>query len=704
MVDEGSMMPTTNNLFPNRPHKKGHLTALLLSLSLLVWNLVPLDIPSYELSQLPSSGAFSIDAGGPYGAVEGLPIRLDASITGTNESASIRWDYEGDGMWDTDFRHETEIEHTWTDDFVGEVRVEARIEEAVFEAPVNKAPFKAFTFVSSDQERAQSFVAETSTIKKVYADVSRNNPEFPEDLLFVSIRENLSGPNLAMASVSPYDLPGFNVEHWISVEFAEPIEVKMGTTYYLVLTSPGSHKCSYEPHLSVDTYPNGTEYSRNPPDSWMQTTMFDLRFAVVGSGTQSVQDSASIVVQNANPTVTIASLPTFVEASPAVVMATASDPGSDDLTFTWNWGDGKPSTSTAYYNDGRDPDPYPSLWGTYPFSATDAVEHIYGDNGVFQITLTVSDDDGGTTVFSSNATVLNVLPSGMISILSSQQHEGSMIQFSAHVTDPGSDDLFLKWSWGYGAPDEYATYYNNGTSPDPYPSPEIHPRDITDARSHTYGDNGAFTVTVYVTDDDSGTQGTTLQITATPDNLPPSVSVTGGTSIDEGQSVILTGAATDPGSDDLTFTWTWGDGSSSVTTYYNNGVGPDPPNSPGGTFPFTAADTATHPYGDNGLFTVNLEVADDDGGSTTWSGQLTVINLPPIVKPFGPFTVDEGSPLSVSTSATDPGSDRRNRTSTTTTESARTRTRAPARYTRSPPPTMLPPHTVTTVSMSSRSR
>jgi len=312
------------------------------------------------------------------------------------------------------------------------------------------------------------------------------------------------------------------------------------------------------------------------------------------------------------------------------------DKGPANLTYRWD-----------FQNDGT--------WDTQ-WSQSPTATFTWGDDYSGVAALQVNDGDlNGTDT--ATVTVFNVLPSGTMSILTSQQNEGSPISFSAHVTDPGSDDIHFRWMWGYGAPDEFSTYYNNGASPDPYPSPSIHPRDVTDAKSHTYGDNGAFTVTVFVTDDDSGNQGTTLQVTATPGNLPPSVSVTGDMNIDEGQSVILNAIATDPGSDDLTFTWTWGDGSSNSNTYYNNGVSPDPPNSPGGTYPFTATDSGTHPYGDNGVYTVTLIVKDDDGGSASWQGQVVVVNLPPEIAPFGPYAVEEGSPLQVAANATDPGSD-----------------------------------------------
>ena len=77
--------------------------------------------------------------------------------------------------------------------------------------------------------------------------------------------------------------------------------------------------------------------------------------------------------------------------------ATAADPGSDDLTFIWDWGDGTPATATTYYNDGIGPDPYPSPGGTFPFTATDTQAHAVATIWT-HVTLTVLDDDGGSVV------------------------------------------------------------------------------------------------------------------------------------------------------------------------------------------------------------------------------------------------------------------------------------------------------------------
>ncbi len=84
-------------------------------------------------------------------------------------------------------------------------------------------------------------------------------------------------------------------------------------------------------------------------------------------------------------------------------VATASDPGSDDLTFTWNWGDGA-STEHTYYNDGVGPDPYPSP-EVNPIIVTDTARHSYAFPGTYIITLTIMDDDGGIISHSLDLTL-----------------------------------------------------------------------------------------------------------------------------------------------------------------------------------------------------------------------------------------------------------------------------------------------------------
>jgi hypothetical protein len=104
-----------------------------------------------------------------------------------------------------------------------------------------------------------------------------------------------------------------------------------------------------------------------------------------------------------------------VAGIPIKFVATATDPGSDDLTFTWDWGDATMDSTTYLYDAMRGADPavspyeplgdpwdpwYVSYTGvTPPISVTDMIYHTYGMAGLYTITLTVTDDDGGSGTY-----------------------------------------------------------------------------------------------------------------------------------------------------------------------------------------------------------------------------------------------------------------------------------------------------------------
>jgi hypothetical protein len=95
----------------------------------------------------------------------------------------------------------------------------------------------------------------------------------------------------------------------------------------------------------------------------------------------------------------------------AYLIGISNDDASDDAQFNWG-GTGAPLayTQITYYNDGSDPqvggpftDLYPSPWdGTAPVTYMDVHEYTYTTG--FTVSLTVSDDDGGT----SNTATLTV--------------------------------------------------------------------------------------------------------------------------------------------------------------------------------------------------------------------------------------------------------------------------------------------------------
>ncbi len=66
------------------------------------------------------------DAGGPYVGSEGVPITLDASSSfdPENDPLQYRWDFNDDGIWDTEWSTEPAISITWDDNWTGVVGLE----------------------------------------------------------------------------------------------------------------------------------------------------------------------------------------------------------------------------------------------------------------------------------------------------------------------------------------------------------------------------------------------------------------------------------------------------------------------------------------------------------------------------------------------------------------------------------------------------
>jgi hypothetical protein len=202
--------------------------------------------------------------------------------------------------------------------------------------------------------------------------------------------------------------------------------------------------------------------------------------------------------------------------------------------------------------------------------------------------------------------------------------EGELVSLDpATFNDLGTLDTHTATiDWGDGSPIEAGIVTES-----PFGPPgDVNGMDGTVSGSHIYGDDGAFTVTIIVTDDDGGSNSAEFDVTVY--NVAPSVSIDGIFEVDENTPVNLDGHATDPGSDDLTFNWEFQYGPTLSTIYYNDGSSPDPYPSPYGD-PMDILDIASHTYGDNGVFTVTLTVADDDGGVTVESIDVIVNNVDP---------------------------------------------------------------------------
>jgi hypothetical protein len=261
-------------------------------------------------------------------------------------------------------------------------------------------------------------------------------------------------------------------------------------------------------------------------DTVGQDDTFTVKVKVTANGVSDVDD-ATVTVTNVAPAVTgLASNSPRDENTVVTVTGLVSDPGwLDPLTATIDWGDGAGPQPIAGTLENIRPD------ATINFS----VDHTYGDDGIFAISVCGSDDDTTACASAFNVVVNNVNPTAMIDegqttlvngIPTILAHAGETITFSGRSTDPGSDDLTLSWDFDDGtpAPDTSTPYLVNPPGTDPDPSPTVQPRDVTDMIDHAFADACIYQVGFTAADDDAGTAADSVAVlvTGNQDNGRPS--------------------------------------------------------------------------------------------------------------------------------------------------------------------------------------
>ena len=306
----------------------------------------------------------------------------------------------------------------------------------------------------------------------------------------------------------------------------------------------------------------------------------------------SDEDTATVNVTNVPPSVAnpIVTPEPSDEGEAVTASATFVDPGPDGFTCTVDYGDGGGAVAGAVVGN-----------------TCNGPSHSYGDDGTYTVTVAVSDDDGGADSASASHEVENVPPAVAAPTVSPEpSDEGSAVTASATFTDAGSSDAPFTCTvdYGDGSGAVAGTVSNDDTCTGP---------------PHTYADDGSYTVTVAVTDKDGGTgsAGSAHQV----DNVDPTI--TGSTNSAEGCGDTADGGLvevsadfTDPGFDSAVAgtvedfddsTIDWGDGTVEAATV------DETPGSAG--TPTTGTISGSHTYASGGIYTVTLNVADDDGGS-----------------------------------------------------------------------------------------
>ncbi len=289
------------------------------------------------------------------------------------------------------------------------------------------------------------------------------------------------------------------------------------------------------------------------------------------------------------------------EAGTTTLSGTIIDPGSlDAFTLVITWGDGSVDTTI-----------------NLPAGSTGFVaDHDYADNGAYDITFTLADDD--QTANGAAVVVVNNLDPVMTLDGALTADEGAAYAITFSAVDVPADTL-VGWTidWGDGSPVENLAGDAAGAT-------------------HTFADDGLYTVVVTTADDDGGIA--TRQLVVAVENVDPTVSVGGDATVNEGSVYTLNLSAVDDPGDDMVLGWSidWGDGATEPILGNPASV--------------------THIYSDNGEYAIVALAMDDDGAYTAF-GFVQVFNVAPTITADGPAQISEGSTYTLVLTADEPGDD-----------------------------------------------
>ncbi|AEE47155.1 PKD domain-containing protein [Cellulomonas fimi] len=273
--------------------------------------------------------------------------------------------------------------------------------------------------------------------------------------------------------------------------------------------------------------------------------------------TAQVAHDVTVVPPNQLPTAGFTATPQ--DLTVAFDGGVSTDPDGTITQHAWTFGDG---------TTGEGPAP----------------THTYAAGGDYEVTLTVTDDRGGSAQQVRTVTVVapNQAP---VAAFDAVATDLTVAVDGSASTDADGTLTGHAWDFGDGTTGTGAT------------------------ASHTYGAAGTYTVTLTVTDDD-GETGTTTREVAVAAPVPNQGPVAAFTATPTHLAVAVdASASTDADGQVTAYAWEFGDSATATGA------------------------TASHTYAVDGTYTITLVTTDDDGDTGTTTREVTVA-APPADTPF----------------------------------------------------------------------
>jgi len=271
----------------------------------------------------------------------------------------------------------------------------------------------------------------------------------------------------------PYNIPSGNNKDMYPL--MQPINKKPHVSFTYSPTTPNTQKTVQFNDTSNDTDGDitswfwdfgdkNTSYLQNPNHRYIDNGIYTITLNTTDDLGTTNYSKQLITVLNVEPAANFY----YIPYTPTDLQNISFNDTSNDIDgyiISWLWDFGDANTSDLQYP-----------------------EHRYKDNGIYDITLTVKDDDQAKTSISTNIKVLNVKPAADIRFTPYKPTINDTITFLNSSVD--YDGTIISWNWDLG----------DGTISNK-PSP-----------THKYNEGRTYKITLTVIDNDDDSDTKTMNI------------------------------------------------------------------------------------------------------------------------------------------------------------------------------------------------
>ncbi len=375
------------------------------------------------------------DANGPYQGFEGTPVQFVGNHTdpGTLDTHTYEWDFSYDGTTFIPEATGNPFQKTWYDDHAGNIALRVTDDDGGWDLDVTTVTIVNVPPIADAGDDKEGYEVSTFTFNGSFYDPGAGDThtyEWDFDYDGVSFGTDATGQTVSHTWTDDFDgqialrvtdddggadvdtahVLVKNVPPTVTLEVL-PIEVDA----FLRIAGEKWHDVSIELFEDGVLIANGTlvRYPGSPNEQMLDLS--NLQFDHSKNYTATVtytpdDDPINGQTNGANPcwimlrfsdgqelwihhTFNVNHPDTYVwevDLTAAILShgmtfeATAFDPGADELTFHWDFGDG--INATSFYSNGN--------W-TYPVQITETINHVFPGSGTYVVVLTVEDDDGG---------------------------------------------------------------------------------------------------------------------------------------------------------------------------------------------------------------------------------------------------------------------------------------------------------------------